>query len=226
MGAVIVARCSRHRLNEKEVGGGGQNGTPKCEADAVRGDDSDVHIETRDMPGSNLLRVRCWLCPGASPTGHLVGIREHEQRIKQITLEEAGARGLNGDAPPIFLSSELYPQRRDLPRLNSTLIEAYAAEPSRGTLRANKAIVTVPTSLLANENIRFDPPLPAKVDADFLLVQEDDIGAVEEKLTGNYYTDTLRIRSFQEPSKAYFRAKIFKPLFPNRAPDLFPKKSG
>ena len=26
--------------------------------------------------------------------------------------------------------------RRDLPRLNSTLIEAYAAEPSRGTLQA------------------------------------------------------------------------------------------
>ena len=37
---------------------------------------------------------------------------------------------------PVFLSSELYPQRRDLPRLNSTLIEAYAAEPSRGSLQA------------------------------------------------------------------------------------------
>ncbi|MGH8101520.1 MAG: hypothetical protein ACREIW_09490, partial [Chthoniobacterales bacterium] len=68
--------------------------------------------------------------------------------------------------------------------------------------------------------------VPAKVDADFLLVQEDEIGAVEEKLVGNYYTDTLRIRSFQEPSKAYFRAKIFKPLFPNRTPEIFPKKSG
>ena len=33
------------------------------------------------------------------------------------------------------VSSELYPLRRDLPRLNSTLIEAYAAEPSRGTLQ-------------------------------------------------------------------------------------------
>ena len=32
-------------------------------------------------------------------------------------------------------SSELYPLRRDLPRLNSTLIEAYAAEPSRGMLQ-------------------------------------------------------------------------------------------
>ena len=31
---------------------------------------------------------------------------------------------------------ELYPMRRDLPRLNSTVIEAYAAEPSRATLKA------------------------------------------------------------------------------------------
>jgi monoamine oxidase len=38
-------------------------------------------------------------------------------------------------------------------------------ETSRGTLTANKVIVTVPTSMIAIEAIRFDPPLPAKVDA-------------------------------------------------------------
>jgi monoamine oxidase len=38
-------------------------------------------------------------------------------------------------------------------------------ETSRGTLSANKVIVTVPTSLIAIEAIRFDPALPAKVDA-------------------------------------------------------------
>jgi monoamine oxidase len=38
-------------------------------------------------------------------------------------------------------------------------------ETSRGMLTANKVIVTVPTSLVANEIVRFDPPLPAKVDA-------------------------------------------------------------
>lgn len=36
---------------------------------------------------------------------------------------------------------------------------------SRGALTAGKVIVTVPTNLIAKENIRFDPPLPAKVDA-------------------------------------------------------------
>jgi acetone carboxylase, beta subunit len=54
---------------------------------------------------------------------------EHELRVKEILAEE----GTNG--VPVYLSSELYPTRRDLPRLNSTLIEAYAAEPSRGTLK-------------------------------------------------------------------------------------------
>jgi N-methylhydantoinase A/acetone carboxylase beta subunit len=59
----------------------------------------------------------------------------HEQRVKEILLEEKAARSLNGDCP-LFISSELYPSRRDFPRLNTTVIEGYAAEPSRGTLRA------------------------------------------------------------------------------------------
>jgi monoamine oxidase len=38
-------------------------------------------------------------------------------------------------------------------------------ETSQGTLTASKAIVTVPTNLIASEAIRFHPALPAKVDA-------------------------------------------------------------
>jgi monoamine oxidase len=38
-------------------------------------------------------------------------------------------------------------------------------ETSRGTLTAGKVIVTVPTNLIADEAIRFQPALPAKVDA-------------------------------------------------------------
>src|SRR5271166_4977225 len=59
----------------------------------------------------------------------------HEQRVAAILAEEKARRGIDGDVP-VFLSSELYPMRRDLPRLNSTVIEAYAAEPSRTTLKA------------------------------------------------------------------------------------------
>lgn len=69
---------------------------------------------------------------------------EHELRVAEIVAEEKERRGVgpetrpsaNGakDRVPVFLSSELYPMRRDLGRLNSTLIEAYAAEPSREQL--------------------------------------------------------------------------------------------
>jgi acetone carboxylase, beta subunit len=63
----------------------------------------------------------------------------HEKRVAEIIAEEQTARGL--DCPvPVFLSSELYPMRRDLPRLNSTVIEAYAAEPSRRTLQAVREV--------------------------------------------------------------------------------------
>ena len=60
---------------------------------------------------------------------------EHEIRVAEILEEAKAAHGSNGEVP-VYVSSELYPLRRDLPRLNSTLIEAYAAEPSRGTLKA------------------------------------------------------------------------------------------
>src|SRR5438105_2454991 len=59
----------------------------------------------------------------------------HEQRVGEIVAEEKAAAGVDGSVP-VFLSSELYPMRRDLPRLNSTVIEAYAAEPSRSSLKA------------------------------------------------------------------------------------------
>jgi len=51
----------------------------------------------------------------------------HETRVREIAAEVAP--GL-----PVFCSSEFYPVKRDFPRLNTTVIEAYAAEPSREQL--------------------------------------------------------------------------------------------
>ena len=62
--------------------------------------------------------------------------------------------------------------------------------------------------------------LPAKLDAAFLLVQEDRVADVEAKLHDSYYTDTLRIRAYQDGSKVYFSAKVFKDLFRGREPDF------
>ena len=62
--------------------------------------------------------------------------------------------------------------------------------------------------------------MPANLDGDFLLVQQDKVKDVESKLKGTYYTDTLTIRNYQDPSKAFFSAKVFKDVFPGKAPDF------
>lgn len=53
----------------------------------------------------------------------------HEQRVKRIAEEVFAERGAS---VPLFLASTLYPVDQDFARLNTVLVEAYAAEPSRG----------------------------------------------------------------------------------------------
>jgi uncharacterized protein (TIGR03663 family) len=68
--------------------------------------------------------------------------------------------------------------------------------------------------------------LPQNLDADFLLVQEDKIKEVESKLRNAYYTEPLTIRNYQDPSKLYLSATVFKRFFPGRSPDFAGKGSG
>ena len=56
----------------------------------------------------------------------------HEQRVAAIAREVCAKKG---STIPIFLSSELNPVRDDFPRLNTVIMEAYAADPSREQLR-------------------------------------------------------------------------------------------
>lgn len=55
----------------------------------------------------------------------------HELKLKEIA--EAVASSQNGGVP-VFASVEYYPVRKETHRLNTTILEAYAAEPSRKTL--------------------------------------------------------------------------------------------
>jgi uncharacterized protein (TIGR03663 family) len=66
--------------------------------------------------------------------------------------------------------------------------------------------------------------LPTQVDGDFLLVQEDRIDEVEAKLHDSYFTDFMTLRSYQDPSKIYFSAKMFKNFFPGKTPDFIGPK--
>ena len=65
--------------------------------------------------------------------------------------------------------------------------------------------------------------LPPQLDADFLLVQQDKIATVEAKLQSSYYTMPLTIRQYQDPSKLYLSAKVFKSFFEGRVPDFVGK---
>ncbi|MGD0075988.1 MAG: hydantoinase/oxoprolinase family protein [Candidatus Binataceae bacterium] len=56
----------------------------------------------------------------------------HEQRVAAIAREVCAKQG---KAIPIFVASELNPVRDDFPRLNTVIMEAYAADPSREQLR-------------------------------------------------------------------------------------------
>ncbi len=57
----------------------------------------------------------------------------HELLAKAIIEDVCAERKVQ---LPVYLASDLYPTRQDFPRLNTTLMEAYAAEPSRNSLRS------------------------------------------------------------------------------------------
>ena len=56
----------------------------------------------------------------------------NEMTVRDIAKEVMAERKLD---LPVFLSSELYPMRGDFPRLNTLLVEAYAANPSRDQVK-------------------------------------------------------------------------------------------
>ena len=62
--------------------------------------------------------------------------------------------------------------------------------------------------------------MPGKVDADFLLVQQDQIAAVEKKLHQSYFTEPLTIRPYQDTSKLYLNARMFGKFFRGEDPDF------
>ncbi|MFB9952410.1 hydantoinase/oxoprolinase family protein [Rhizobium puerariae] len=56
----------------------------------------------------------------------------HERRVRDIVIEEVAKSGKN---IPVFASADYYPVRKETHRTNTTILEGYAAEPSRQTLK-------------------------------------------------------------------------------------------
>jgi len=57
---------------------------------------------------------------------------DHERRVRDIVTEEIAK---SGKAIPVFASADYYPVRKETHRTNTTILEGYAAEPSRQTLK-------------------------------------------------------------------------------------------
>ena len=64
---------------------------------------------------------------------------------------------------------------------------------------------------------------PAKMDGDFLLVQQDRIAEVEKQLHESYFTEPLRIRPYQDTSRLYLNARTFGRLYRGDQPDFVGK---
>ena len=56
----------------------------------------------------------------------------HERRVRDLVKEEVAK---SGKAIPVFASTDYYPVRKETHRTNTTILEAFAAEPSRQTLQ-------------------------------------------------------------------------------------------
>lgn len=100
-------------------------------------------------------------------------------------------------------------------------------ETSRGTVQARKVILTVPTDLIANESIRFHPPLPDKVaaaaglplglaDKVMLALDEPEIVPVDGHLYGatdRVGTGSYHLRPMGQPCIAGFFGGSFARSF-------------
>jgi len=71
-----------------------------------------------------------------------------------------------------------------------------------------------------------DDTNPPDMDADFLLVEDRRIDAVENALKDEYFTTPLRLRDAEDESKLYLKVKTFRAVFPGRKPDFVPGMHG
>ena len=70
-----------------------------------------------------------------------------------------------------------------------------------------------------------DSAWPQKLDADFIVVEEDKADKLEKGLKDRYFTKDFRLRDGMDESRAYFRYETFKDIFPNRKPEFEPGRS-
>ena len=70
-----------------------------------------------------------------------------------------------------------------------------------------------------------DSAWPQKLDADFIVVDEEKADKLEKGLKDRYFTKDFRLRDGMDESRAYFRYETFRDIFPDRKPEFEPGRS-
>ena len=63
---------------------------------------------------------------------------------------------------------------------------------------------------------------PENLDADFIAVEEEGAGELEQRLKDRYFTENFQLRDGMGQCRAYFRFETFRDIFPGRHPDFGP----
>jgi uncharacterized protein (TIGR03663 family) len=71
-----------------------------------------------------------------------------------------------------------------------------------------------------------DSAWPQKLDADFIVVDEEKADRLEKGLKDRYFTKDFRLRDGMDECRAYFRYDTFRDIFPDRKPEFEPGRSG
>jgi uncharacterized protein (TIGR03663 family) len=70
-----------------------------------------------------------------------------------------------------------------------------------------------------------DNAWPEKLDADFIVVDEEKADKLEKGLKDRYFTTDFRLRDGMDECRAYFRYDTFRDIFPDRKPEFEPGRS-
>ena len=120
---------------------------------------------------------------------------------------------------------------KDVDKLMSPLRRLIAVDPT--TYHLNGAIILssyhpLPWLLGEFTDVGYydDGKTPDVPDADFLVVEQSRTEEIEKNLKDDYFTDSMQLRSSQEPSKLYLSTKKFGSLYPGRHADFCHGGSG
>ncbi|HEY1477386.1 MAG TPA: flippase activity-associated protein Agl23 [Chthoniobacterales bacterium] len=70
-----------------------------------------------------------------------------------------------------------------------------------------------------------DNAWPEKLDADFIVADEEKAAKLEKGLKDRYFTTDFRLRDGMDECRGYFRYDAFRDIFPNRKPEFEPGRS-